>query len=66
MTRRTLPASGAGREIRDARIRLGMSQAVLARKARLSQGYVSRFERGEAELGPATIERMRRALGIKP
>jgi transcriptional regulator with XRE-family HTH domain len=57
----------AGREIRDARRGLGMSQADAARSAGISDSQLGRIERGE--LGQPTFEqvcRAGRAVGLEP
>jgi len=57
----------AGREVRDARRALGMSQAAAARRAGMSDSQLGRIERGELER--PTFEqvcRVGRAVGLEP
>ncbi|MBO0922552.1 helix-turn-helix transcriptional regulator [Cellulomonas sp. zg-ZUI222] len=50
--------------IRDARERSGLSQADLARAARMHPSYVSHLERGVRGPGDGALERLARALGV--
>ncbi len=50
--------------LRDARERSGLSQADLARAARLHPSYVSHLERGVRGPGDEALERLARALGV--
>jgi XRE family transcriptional regulator, master regulator for biofilm formation len=54
-----------GRMVKRMREARGLNQAGLAKKARLSQGYVSKLEAG-AQKNPsiAVLKRLARALGV--
>lgn len=54
---------GAGEVIREARQLSGMSQAELARRARVSQPVISAYERGRREPGVSTLARLVEATG---
>lgn len=54
----------AGALIRAARIRRGMSQAELAKRARTSQSAVARIERGRTSPTVETLERLAGVLGM--
>lgn len=56
-------ASTAGELIRDARLRAGMSQADLARRARVSQPVISIYERGRREPGFEMLRKLIEATG---
>lgn len=49
--------------IRNARVRHGLTQATLARRAGTTQKQVSRIERGEISPSVATLSRLLRAMG---
>lgn len=53
-----------GEEIRAARNRLGLSQEVLAEKARLHRTYISLLERNKKSPTVETLFRLCKALGI--
>ncbi len=48
------------------RERRGWSKSELARRARLEQGLIGKFEAGRIKPYPKQIERVARALGIAP
>ncbi len=50
--------------LRSRRKALGMSQAVLAKRSRLSREMISRFESG-SEIGLSAFRRMLQALGLR-
>ncbi|MCH6197392.1 helix-turn-helix domain-containing protein [Corynebacterium mastitidis] len=52
-----------GREIRDARARSGLSQAVLAEKAGIPHDVLSRVERGEGQAPMSTLAALARVVG---
>lgn len=54
-----------GTLLRDARVRGGLDQAELARRAATTQAYVSRVERGTTLPSLPTLERLLRALGLR-
>jgi transcriptional regulator with XRE-family HTH domain len=56
---------GLGRVVKRMRESRGMNQAELAKRARLSQGYVSKLEAG-AQRNPsiAVLKRLAKALGV--
>ena len=57
--------SNIGIRIREARVKLGLSQAECARKLGLrSQGNLSRWEKGEVTPLPHTVARIEKALGV--
>lgn len=61
----TIPVDGAA--IRTRRKELGLSQATLARRARVSRPYVTQLELGaRSEMRPPTYTRLRLALQIQP
>lgn len=53
----------AGTLIREARGRHGVSQELLARRARTTQKQISRIERGEISPSVATLSRLLAAMG---
>jgi transcriptional regulator with XRE-family HTH domain len=55
-----------GSLLREARIAAGMGQLELARETGISQAYISQLERGMYEAGPSTIQKLARALGVRP
>jgi transcriptional regulator with XRE-family HTH domain len=59
------PAKTTGMKIRARRERVGMSQAELASRARLSRGYLIRLEAGRQDPTLGTLERLAKALGVK-
>lgn len=52
-----------GRRIRERRTELGWTQAVLARKAGISKGFLSDVENGKRSVGADTLLDIARALG---
>ncbi|HEX9487836.1 MAG TPA: helix-turn-helix transcriptional regulator [Gemmatimonadales bacterium] len=48
------------------RKRRGWSQAELGRRAGVASSVISRAERGETDLTLATLEKLARALGVRP
>jgi transcriptional regulator with XRE-family HTH domain len=55
--------SVAGDLIREVRLRHGLDQRSLARRARTSQTQISRIERGEISPSVATVERLLAVMG---
>ncbi len=53
-------------DIKEARKRVGISQAELARRVGLHQSGVSRIERGTRALSVARLRRFAAALGLSP
>jgi transcriptional regulator with XRE-family HTH domain len=51
--------------LRDARLRAGLEQAELARRAATTQTYVSRVERGVTVPSLPTLERLLAAMGLR-
>ncbi len=51
-------------QVRELRLKLGLSQAALARRARLHPSDISRVETGHAVLYPKQRRRLARALGV--
>jgi transcriptional regulator with XRE-family HTH domain len=59
-------ASIFGRNVRDARLRLGLSQEQLAFEADMKRSYVSDLERGTRNPSLKAIERLALALSVDP
>jgi transcriptional regulator with XRE-family HTH domain len=55
----------AGALVREARLRAGLSQRELARRARTSQSVVARIEGGRTQPGSATLARLLAAAGFE-
>lgn len=55
-----------GRKVRDLRLKLGLGVVDLAKKAKVSQGQVSRLENGQQGFRSATLLRFAKALGVPP
>lgn len=55
-----------GRNVREARIRRGMSQEALALEAEMKRSYVSDLERGTRNPSVKAIGRLAVALGVLP
>ena len=55
-----------GMAIRAARTELGLSQEVLAVDSELDRSYVGGIERGEHNLTLINLQKIAKALGIKP
>ena len=53
-----------GLALRDARLRAGLTQRDVAKRARVRQTYISRVELGEQNLTLATMVRLARAVGL--
>ncbi len=51
--------------IREARLRAGLTQAELARRAATSQPAIARYERGDVSPRVATLDRIIRACGLE-
>lgn len=60
-----MPTTDIGRLLRDARLRSGLDQAGLARRAATTQTYVSRVERGVTVPSLPTTERLLHAMGLR-
>lgn len=58
------PESEPARLLREARLRAGLTQRELARRAGTSQSVVARIERGQTSPGHATLARLLRAVGF--
>lgn len=59
--------SALGKAIAQLRLAAGgMNQTKLAELARTEQPSISKIERGKQEVGSATLERIARAVGVKP
>jgi transcriptional regulator with XRE-family HTH domain len=56
--------AGFGRRLREARKRLGLSQAAVAARLGMTQAYVSRVELGGANITFSACEAFARALGF--
>lgn len=54
-----------GKKVRELREKKGMTQEDLAYKADLSVYYVSRIERGKANVSLETVEKIQKALQFK-
>jgi transcriptional regulator with XRE-family HTH domain len=62
----TMEATEIGRRVAEIRKKVGMKQMELARRSDLSQGQVSRIERGHQGMRSETLLRIARALGVPP
>ena len=54
------------KKIRALRLAAGMSQVTLAKRAAISRTHVRRIEKAEQEPTVSVIERIAKALGVKP
>jgi transcriptional regulator with XRE-family HTH domain len=52
--------------LKEIRLASGVSQSELARRAGISQSYLSCLEYGKYEASPSTIQKLARALGVEP
>jgi transcriptional regulator with XRE-family HTH domain len=55
-----------GSLLSDLRVASGMSRVQLARRAGISQSFLSGLERGKHEAGPRTVPKLAEALGVHP
>lgn len=55
-----------GRNVREARLRLGISQEELAFRAEMKRSYVSDLERGTRNPSVKAVARLATALGVAP
>lgn len=55
-----------GRNVREVRKRIGLSQEQLALEADMKRSYVSDMERGTRNPSVKAIERLAAALGVEP
>ena len=55
-----------GQRVRELRLAKDISQEDLAEKAGLDRTYVSSIERGKRNISLLNIERLAKALGVKP
>lgn len=62
MSREPNPAKGIGKDIRDARKSLGMTQHELAAAAKVSRPTIARVETG-SNISTGTLEKVAKALG---
>jgi XRE family transcriptional regulator, fatty acid utilization regulator len=53
-----------GKEIRKARVDIGMNQKALAERSKLSQKYMSQIERDDADPRFSIVQRIAEALGV--
>jgi transcriptional regulator with XRE-family HTH domain len=53
-----------GARIRQLRKRQGISQAILAKRARLTRVYITRLEAGQQDPSLTTINALAKALGV--
>lgn len=65
LQRRKAPESGLYRELREARRRLGWTQAELARRAGTNQGAIARLERGQVMPRLRTLHRLAEVMGAR-
>ncbi len=70
MARRYRPSPAfkghVGRRIRYYRLKTGLNQITLARKARVNQGFLSEIERGRRNPSPGTLKALAIALDVPP
>lgn len=66
--RKSLAAAVEGEieTIRALRLRMGLSQALLAERAKTQQSYIARLEAGTVDPGTEMIDRLADALGLDP
>lgn len=62
MSRKPNPTKGIGKDIREARENLGLTQEQLAEAARVSRPTISRVETG-SNISTGTLEKVVKALG---
>lgn len=62
MSRKPNPAKGIGKDIREARKSLGLTQHELAAKAKVSRPTIARVETG-SNISTGTLEKVAKALG---
>lgn len=55
-----------GKNIRDERIKLGISQEQLGEIARVHRTYIGMLERAEKNVTLTNIEKISKALGVRP
>ncbi len=55
-----------GNRVREERAKQGLSQEALADKAEVHRTYIGMIERAEKNVTLITIERLAKALGVKP
>jgi transcriptional regulator with XRE-family HTH domain len=60
----TLLSIEFGLALRDARLRVGLTQRDVAKRARVRQTYISRVELGDQNLTLASIVQLARAVGL--
>jgi DNA-binding XRE family transcriptional regulator len=58
------PQKTAGIALRGVRLRLGITQKQMAEKTKISQGDISKIEKGERPVGKKLAMRIGKALGI--
>ena len=59
------PAKRTGMQIKARREALGLTQVDLAKRARLSRGYLIRLEAGQQDPRLSTLEKIAKALKVK-
>ncbi len=55
-----------GKNLRAARLDLGLSQEEIAERSGVPQGEVSRIERGERDPRVSTLLQLAKAIGVSP
>jgi transcriptional regulator with XRE-family HTH domain len=55
-----------GRNVKDARLKAGLSQEQLAERSGFSQQYLSGLERGQRNPTVVTVFELAQALGVQP
>jgi transcriptional regulator with XRE-family HTH domain len=55
-----------GKNLRAARVELGLSQEEIADRSGVPQGEISRIERGERDPRVSTVLRLAKAIGFAP
>jgi transcriptional regulator with XRE-family HTH domain len=52
--------------LRELRIQAALSQADLAKRARVARTTIIRLEQGDANVNPSTLRKLARALKVRP
>lgn len=55
-----------GKALKEARLKMGLSQRDLSKKAKIPQSHISKIENGEVDLQTSTLIEISRALDLEP